>query len=63
MQDENADDWARGIVLEYATNSIIANNTIFSMKDGTGISILDFSKGNVIVGNNVTNINGNGIWV
>jgi len=63
MQDENADDWARGIVLEYATNSIIANNTIFNMKDGTGISILDFSKGNVVVGNNVTNINGNGIWV
>lgn len=63
MQDENADDWARGIVLEYATNSIIANNTIFNMKDGTGISILDFSKGNVIVGNNVTNINGNGIWI
>jgi hypothetical protein len=42
-------------------NSIIANNTISSMN--LGISVDIYGTGNTIIGNNVTNINGVGIWV
>jgi hypothetical protein len=62
-QHESASGWAWGIFLRSTTNSIIVNNTISNIRDGTGIHVYDYSTGNIIVGNNLTNINGDGIWV
>jgi parallel beta-helix repeat protein len=62
-QHENASGWAWGIMLRSTTNSIIFNNTISNIRDGVGITLYDYSTGNTIVGNNLTNINGEGIWV
>jgi hypothetical protein len=52
---------ARGILMQSANNSIVANNTISNV--GTGISVDIYGTGNIIAGNNLTNISGNGIWV
>jgi hypothetical protein len=52
---------ARGILMQSTNNSIIANNTISNV--GTGIMVDIYGTGNIITGNNLTNISGNGIWV
>ena len=50
-----------GILMRSTNNSVIANNTISNL--GHGIIVDIYGTGNIIVGNNVTNINGNGIYV
>jgi parallel beta-helix repeat protein len=54
-------DGERGIIMRSADNSIIANNTISNV--GTGVSVDVYGTGNIIAGNNLTNINGNAVWV
>jgi parallel beta-helix repeat protein len=54
-------DGERGIIMRSANNSIIANNTISNV--GTGVSVDVYGTGNIIAGNNLTNINGNAVWV
>jgi parallel beta-helix repeat protein len=51
----------RGILMQSTNNSIIANNTISNV--GTGIMVDIYGTGNIIIGNNLTDISGNGIWV
>ena len=54
-------DGERGIIMRSANNSTIANNTISNV--GTGVSVDVYGTGNIIAGNNLTNINGNAVWV
>ena len=54
-------DGDRGILMRSANNSVIANNTISNVD--TGISLDSYGTGNIVAGNNLTNINGNAIWV
>lgn len=54
-------DGDRGILLQDTNNTIIANNTISNVE--TGIVVDIYGTGNIIAGNNLTNISGNGIWV
>jgi parallel beta-helix repeat protein len=54
-------DGSKGILMQSANNSIIANNTISNVE--TGIMIDSYGTGNTIAGNNLTDINGNGVWV
>jgi hypothetical protein len=54
-------DGDRGILLQDTNNSIIANNTIANVE--TGIMVDIYGTGNIIAGNNLTNISGNGIWI
>lgn len=50
-----------GLWLQSANNSIIANNVISNVE--TGISVDIYGTGNLIAGNNVANVSGNGIWI
>jgi hypothetical protein len=54
-------DGDRGILLQDANNTVIANNTIANVE--TGIMVDIYGTGNIIAGNNLTNISGNGIWI
>jgi parallel beta-helix repeat protein len=54
-------DGDRGILMQSANNCIIANNTISNVE--TGIMVDIYGEGNIIAGNNLTAISGNGVWV
>ena len=56
IEDPNASAWAWGIMLDSTTNSVIANSTVSNIRDSLGIWIQDFSTGNTIIGNNLTNV-------
>jgi parallel beta-helix repeat protein len=50
-----------GILMSSANNSVIANNTISNLEHGIIVDI--YGTGNIIAGNNVTNLSGMGIYV
>jgi parallel beta-helix repeat protein len=54
-------DGDRGILLQDTNNSVIANNTISNVGEGIWVDI--YGTGNIIAGNNLTNISGNGIHI
>jgi parallel beta-helix repeat protein len=56
IEDPSAPEWAWGILLDTTTNSVIANCTISNIRDSLGIWVQDRCTGNIIVGNNLTNI-------
>ncbi len=63
MEDPNASAWAWGIMLENTVNSTITNCTISDIRDSLGIWLQDFSTGNTIIGNNLTNVHRSAIAV
>ena len=56
IEDPSAPEWAWGIVLDATTNSVIANCAISNIRDGLGIWVQDRCTGNIIIGNNLTNV-------
>jgi parallel beta-helix repeat protein len=54
-------DGDMGVLLQSSNNSVIANNTISNVE--TGIMVDIYGTGNIISGNNLTDISDNGIWV
>jgi parallel beta-helix repeat protein len=63
MEDPSAPNWAWGIMLDTTTNSVIANCTISDIRDSIGIWVQDRCTGNLIIGNNFTNIHHTAIYV
>ena len=47
--------------MQDTNNSVIANNTISSVENGIIVDI--YGRGNIIAGNNLTNISRNGIHI
>jgi hypothetical protein len=63
MEDPSAPNWAWGILLDTVTDSVIANCTISNIRDSLGVWVMDFCTGNLIIGNNFTNVHHSAIAV